>query len=65
MLGTVHYTELGQYGRHQFRDQRVAAPLQQFQKRLADIGQKINERNQTRRPYETLAPQGIPQSINI
>lgn len=65
LLGTVHYTELGQYGRHQFHDQRVAAPLQQFQKRLADIGQKINERNLTRRPYETLNPSGIPQSINI
>ena len=65
LLGTVHYTELGQYHRHQFHDQRVAAPLQQFQKRLADIGQKINERNQTRRPYETLTPSGIPQSINI
>ena len=65
LLGSVHYTELGQYGHHQFHDQRVAAPLQQFQQRLADIGQKIGERNQTRRPYETLAPRGIPQSINI
>ena len=65
LLGPVHYTELGQYGRHQFQDQRVEVPLQQFQQRLADIGQKIGERNQTRRPYETLAPQGIPQSINI
>jgi arachidonate 15-lipoxygenase len=65
LLGSVHYTELGQYGQNHFRDPRVAAPLQQFQKRLADIGPKIAERNQTRRPYETLAPQGIPQSINI
>ncbi|MDB5385736.1 MAG: lox 1 [Planctomycetaceae bacterium] len=65
MLGTVHYTELGQYGTHHFHDQRVSAPLQQFQKRLAEIGQKIGERNQTRRAYDTLAPSGIPQSINI
>ena len=65
LLGTVHYTELGQYHRDQFQDARVAAPLQQFQKRLTDIGKKINERNLTRRPYETLAPSGIPQSINI
>lgn len=65
LLGTVHYTQLGQYERNQFRDQRVAAPLQAFQQRLAGIGRTIDERNQTRRPYETLAPLGIPQSINI
>jgi arachidonate 15-lipoxygenase len=65
LLGTVHYTELGRYPDQQFVDPRVAAPLRQFQKRMADIGQKIDERNQTRRPYETLAPRGIPQSINI
>ncbi|MFM9964942.1 MAG: lipoxygenase family protein [Planctomycetaceae bacterium] len=65
LLGTVHYTQLGQYDRHQFHDPRVAAGLQAFQQRLAGIGQTINERNQSRRPYETLAPGGIPQSINI
>jgi arachidonate 15-lipoxygenase len=65
LLGSVHYTELGQYGRHHFQDQRVSAPLQTFQKRMVDIGQIINERNQTRRPYASLAPQGVPQSINI
>ena len=65
LLGTVHYTQLGQYDDNQFQDQRVAAPLQRFQNRLADIGQTISARNQTRQPYETLAPSGIPQSINI
>jgi arachidonate 15-lipoxygenase len=65
MLGTVHYTQLGQYPGSQFRDPRVSALLPQFQKRIADIGQTISERNQSRRPYETLAPGGIPQSINI
>ena len=50
---------------NQFVDGRVAGPLKQFQSRIADIGKKIAERNQTRRPYETLAPGGIPQSINI
>ncbi len=65
LLGNVHYTQLGQYAHNQFRDQRVAAPLQQFQNRVADIGKKITQSNQTRRPYETLAPGGIPQSINI
>lgn len=65
LLGTCHYTELGQYDEDNFRDLRVAAPLQRFQTRLADIERTIAERNQTRRPYETLAPKGIPQSINI
>lgn len=65
LLGTVHYTELGRYDKDQFQDPRVAAPLRAFQKRLAEIGPKISERNRTRRPYETLAPRGIPQSINI
>jgi arachidonate 15-lipoxygenase len=65
LLGTVHYTQLGQYAKDQFRDPRASAPLQQFQRRLADIGTTIAERNKSRRPYETLAPQGIPQSINI
>jgi arachidonate 15-lipoxygenase len=48
-----------------FQDQRVSAPLQRFQRRLAEAGQTIAERNRSRRPYETLAPTGIPQSINI
>lgn len=65
LLGTVHYTELGQYANGQFRDQRTSAPLKQFQQQMADIGKTIAERNQSRRPYETLAPGGIPQSINI
>ncbi|MBC7968347.1 MAG: lipoxygenase [Fuerstia sp.] len=65
LLGGVHYTQLGQYGFAHFHDQRVSAPLGIFQKRLADTGRTIAERNLTRRPYETLAPSGIPQSINI
>jgi arachidonate 15-lipoxygenase len=65
LLGTVHYTELGQYPHNQFDDQRVTAPLQQFQNRLAEVGTTITDRNQSRRPYETLAPKGIPQSINV
>lgn len=65
LLGTVHYTQLGEYPRHQFRDERVTAPLELFQSRLADIGKTISDRNLSRRPYDTLAPQGIPQSINI
>jgi len=65
ILGNVHYTQLGQYASNQFVDTRVTAPLQKFQNRIADIGKTIAERNKTRRPHETLAPGGIPQSINI
>ena len=65
LLGTVHYTELGKYAADHFVDPRVAGPLEKFQIRLSQIGKTIVERNQTRRPYETLVPGGIPQSINI
>jgi arachidonate 15-lipoxygenase len=65
LLGSVHYTQLGQYQSHQFADPQVKGPLQRFQKRIAEIGKTIESRNQTRRPYETLAPTGVPQSINI
>jgi arachidonate 15-lipoxygenase len=65
LLGTVHYTELGKYAPDHFIDARVTDPLHQFQLRLIEIGRIIKERNQSRRPYETLLPMGIPQSINI
>lgn len=65
LLGRTHYTELGHYASNQFRDPRVAEPLGRFQSRLKDIGATIQERNRSRRPYDTLAPRGIPQSINI
>ena len=65
ILGTVRYTQLGQYPNGQFVDGRVTQPLLEFQNSLEAIGKTIAERNQTRRPYETLAPVGIPQSINI
>lgn len=65
LLGRTHYTELGQYAANQFRDPQVAEPLSRFQSRLKDIGTTIAERNRSRRPYDTLAPKGIPQSINI
>jgi arachidonate 15-lipoxygenase len=65
ILGTVHYTTLGQYPVNYFNDPRVAGPLKQFQADLADIGRQIDLRNQTRRPYLYLKPAGVPQSINI
>ena len=65
ILGTVRYTQLGHYPNGHFVDGRVSPLLQVFQNSLEAIGKTIAERNQTRRPYETLAPVGIPQSINI
>jgi arachidonate 15-lipoxygenase len=65
LLGSVRYTQLGQYGSSQFRDPRVAAPLAAFQERLKEIGMTIAQRNTLRRPYAFLLPTGVPQSINI
>ncbi len=64
-LGTVHYTQLGEYAADHFRDPRVAEPLARFRARLADIGTTIAARNAGRRPYEYLLPTGVPQSINV
>ena len=65
LLGTIHYTQLGQYQPGHFEDPRIDAPLQRFQGQLNEIGGIIEQRNQTRRPYHFLDPAGIPQSINI
>jgi arachidonate 15-lipoxygenase len=67
LLGGVYYTELGQYDSGQFgHDRRVAGLLKQFQHAITGAGTTIAERNAERwRPYKTLLPQGIPQSINI
>jgi arachidonate 15-lipoxygenase len=65
LLGTVHYTTLGQYEKGYFKDPAVAAPLAIFQEKLKEVGEMIAERNRWRRPYEVLLPDGIPQSINV
>ncbi len=67
LLGSIKYTELGQYTRSQFdRDQRVEPHLKRFQNAVASAGDTISKRNEVRQtPYSTLLPQGIPQSINI
>jgi arachidonate 15-lipoxygenase len=65
LLGTVHYTRLGDYGAGHFADPRVAGPLARFGERIAEAGRLIAERNRHRVPYEHLVPAGIPQSINI
>lgn len=65
LLGSVHHTRLGEYGSDHFPDKRVKAPLKAFKERLASIGEIIEQRNLTRRPYNFLRPTGIPQSVNI
>jgi len=65
LLGTVHYTRLGSYGSAYFGDPRVAEPLRRFQNCLLEAEKDIHRRNRARRPYETLIPREIPQSINI
>jgi arachidonate 15-lipoxygenase len=65
LLGATHYTTLGQYGRRHFRDPRVAGPLTAFERQVFQIGKTVAERNRARRPYTYLAPEGVPQSINV
>jgi arachidonate 15-lipoxygenase len=66
LLGQVYHTVLGQYDAGWFADDRVQAPLQQFQSRLVEIETAIATRNQSRPyPYSYLQPSKIPQSINI
>ena len=64
LLGSVHYTQLGHY-QEDGLDERTNNAQEAFRNRLQDIGHIIQERNQTRRPYQFLEPAGIPQSINI
>ncbi len=66
LLGGVHHTQLGQYGKKYFKDPRLEPALERFQKRLAEIETEIAERNQ-HRPinYHYLLPSQIPQSVNI
>lgn len=63
ILGSVHYTTLGDYGDR--LDERAEGPLKQFNRRLSEIKKVIRKRNRQRRPYEFLVPSGVPQSINI
>ncbi|BAZ30700.1 lipoxygenase [Cylindrospermum sp. NIES-4074] len=70
LLGSVYYTNLGNYSTSAFTDDRVKSPLEKFQKNLKDIEQQINQRNSNSSgdriiPYEFLLPTKIPQSINI
>jgi arachidonate 15-lipoxygenase len=65
ILGTMHYTTLGKYSDRHFTAPQIKPKLDLFQERLDFIGKQIAGRNKTRRPYETLLPSGVPQSINV
>jgi arachidonate 15-lipoxygenase len=64
LLGSVHYTRLGQYGSGYFGDARIAAALSKFQAVLATIEADMNKSGLAK-SYPYLLPSLIPQSINI
>jgi arachidonate 15-lipoxygenase len=66
LLGSVYYTQLGQYNKGHFKDAKVKSYLGQFQNQLRDIEIEISKKNFSRlMPYKFLLPSQIPQSINI
>ena len=69
-LGSVYYTQLGQYQNSNeatyFIDKDIQQPLKDFQHRLREIETIIQDRNAVRPTfYSFLLPSKIPQSINI
>lgn len=64
LLGSVHYTKLGQYHSGYFTDPRVHAALGKFQAALTAIEDSM-KRNGLATTYPYLLPSLIPQSINI
>ena len=69
-LGSVYYTQLGQYQNQNeptyFSDRDIQQPLKAFQHRLKEIETIIQDRNALRPTfYSFLLPSKIPQSINI
>ncbi|MBD2514194.1 lipoxygenase [Nostoc sp. FACHB-973] len=67
LLGSVYYTQLGQYSNSYFKSKpQISSALLTFQNELKAIEQEITQRNRTRiMPYKFLLPSQIPQSINI
>ncbi|GAX38449.1 lipoxygenase family protein [Nodularia sp. NIES-3585] len=70
LLGSIHYTNLGNYSASAFTDPNVTTALNKFQANLKDIEEQIHQRNSNSThdriiPYEFLLPTKIPQSINI
>jgi len=66
LLGSIYYTQLGQYNKGHFKDAKVMSNLGEFQNQLRDIEIEISKKNRSRlMPYNFLLPSQIPQSINI
>ncbi|MBD2677210.1 MULTISPECIES: lipoxygenase family protein [Nostoc] len=67
LLGSVYYTQLGQYSNSYFKSKpQISSALATFQNQLKGIEKEITQRNRTRiMPYKFLLPSQIPQSINI
>jgi len=67
LLGSVYYTQLGQYSNSYFKSKpQISSALATFQNQLKAIEQQITQSNRTRiMPYKFLLPSQIPQSINI
>lgn len=72
LLGSVYYTELGQYSKildMNPEDLAIADALKKFKKELIKIEGEIvqlnGDRGSRRKPYEFLIPSKIPQSVNI
>ncbi len=66
LLGSIYYTQLGNYGESYFTDSSVVKILQDFQESLHKIELEIQARNEVRfTHYDVLLPSKIPQSINI
>jgi arachidonate 15-lipoxygenase len=64
LLGSVHYTRLGQYGDGYFTDPPVKIALTKFQAALGAIEEDM-KKNGLDKAYPYLLPSLIPQSINI
>jgi arachidonate 15-lipoxygenase len=65
-LGSLHYGELGHYGRFHFKSPAIVERMKRFQADLEEIEAAIVERNRSLiLPYIHLQPTRIPQSINI
>jgi arachidonate 15-lipoxygenase len=64
LLGSVHYTRLGQYGSGYFTDAKIQFALDKFQDGLAAIETSMRSSGLAA-VYPYLLPSQIPQSINI
>ena len=66
LLGSVYYTELGDYSGSHFQSEKVKIALDKFQLKLREIEEKILREDSERLvSYRYLLPSKIPQSINI